>query len=111
MVALLLTVAAVALSGQQVQVRCQLPPDETSWGRVVGWTYYGNPDTIYLRYCGRTVRLKRPAIDTFAHELLHVEHPPWSEARVSASEHRYGAIVLLALACVEVREVLKRLGR
>lgn len=96
----LLTMTASLVAQTQVRVDCGPPHDWGVWkDGFVGMTFINDPDThIHLRYCKATVRLERAAVDTFAHELLHVEHQDWPEKRVYATEHQYGKFVLRMIA-------------
>ena len=94
----LLTAAASALAGHATPVHCGAMPGYPWADSVAGraaWTVgTAADDRVYLRYCGATLRLERPYVDVFAHELLHIEHKGWPHPRVYAAEHAYGAVVL-----------------
>jgi hypothetical protein len=97
--AALLTTVATLIVSHPTPVYCHAPPGNPWTGNIDGWTYY-QPPRIYLRYCGKIVRLNSDYGQTLAHELIHVEHPNWAHPRVYRLERWYWRRV--------VRRVLRR---
>lgn len=109
-VAALLAIVATIAAHQHVDVYCHPPAEVPVWGDVIGWTRFGKPPVIYLRYCLATVRRKRWAVDTLAHELLHVKHPAWSHRLIYRYEHSFGAIVYDILVNVQNTRIRRAIG-
>jgi hypothetical protein len=93
MVQMVLTIIASLLVGAHTPVHCSLPPDQTEWGYVVGWTYVHSNDTadIYLKNCDLS---SWENVHVFGHEICHVLHPEWSEGKVVGSEFIEGRRVI-----------------
>lgn len=95
---LLLSVIATAFAGHYVPVHCEASPTHPWAGNDAGraaWTYGTDAyDRIYLRNCRHVVALRRPWVDNFAHEILHIAHKSWAHPRIYAAQHSYGAVVL-----------------
>lgn len=94
--ATVLTAVATLLTHSYTPVYCY--PPQAGWQGAVGITMFDDPVThIHLRYCNAIILRRRPDVDTLAHEILHVEHPDWSERQILDREHAYGAVVLREL--------------
>ncbi len=53
-----------------------------------------SPPEVWLRYCRCVLRLRPFCVFVFAHELIHVEHPWWPEARVRRFDDWYSVRVV-----------------
>ena len=82
MLGVLVAVASL-LAHQPVQVSCgPLPPNVGS--RALGAAQPAPDPHIWLRpwVCRGAYHLEPYATLVYAHEIIHVQHPAWSEARV-----------------------------
>jgi hypothetical protein len=91
-----LTLAGVMITHQPVVVHCVHPPNVPWVDGYVGYASWPPPE-IWLRNCYDTIRLVFGFLSTFSHELLHIEHPNWSEKRVYATEASRVSVVKLAI--------------
>jgi len=88
-----LTIVASLLIGHFTPVYCHAP-EGMNWRTASGYTLFWPEPRIYVQRCNLVLQLNRTWVDVYAHEILHVEHPTWSEHRVAGHEHQYGAVVL-----------------
>jgi hypothetical protein len=72
-------------------------------GSYYGFTIQTRPAHVYLRACRAVVRGRQPDLTTFAHELIHVEHPSWAHPKVYALAPWYSHIVGRVLRRVRAR--------
>ena len=106
--AVLATVAALIVH-HPTSVNCHAP--DGGWQDAVGWTIWEPDATVYLKFCQDTLERRRWAVDVFAHELLHVKHPYWTERRVERLEHMFGGIVGRVLLEVEAYAAMREENR
>lgn len=57
-------------------------------------TTFWTPVKVWLRYCSCVRQLDPYCVFVFAHELIHVEHPGWSEQEVYRWDNWYAAAVV-----------------